>query len=79
MMDKFEWRTEDRFMSNNGSGPLMARILCIAGGVVRLERWNRKEPSKQRSTGEVSLKYFTSPRCGWKKVKNPTPRDLERR
>lgn len=78
-MKKFNWGTYDRFMSNHGAGPLMARILCVSNGMVRLERWNRANPTKGRATCEVSLKYFTSRACGWKKVRNPTPQDIRAR
>jgi hypothetical protein len=65
---QFEWSHEDRYMSNDGRGPLMARILCATEKIVTLERWNAKNKRPKHLTFPLSLKFFTSQRCGWKKV-----------
>jgi len=67
-MMKFEWSQEDRYLSNDGRGPIMARILCVDGKIVTLEKWNSKSKKPRKEAFPLSLKFFTSDRCGWKKV-----------
>ena len=62
-----EWNTTDVFRSNDGAGPLRARILLWARGKVEMERWHQKSPSR-RVRYTLSERYFTSPSCGWKLV-----------
>jgi hypothetical protein len=62
---RFEWAKEDRFRSNYGSGPLVARILSATDKDLRMERWPQSGGRKTRFT--LSLKFFLSPRCGWVK------------
>jgi hypothetical protein len=64
----FEWSHEDRYLSNYGRGPLMARVLSATDKIVVLERWNSKNKRPTKLTFPLSLKFFTSPRCGWRKV-----------
>lgn len=66
---KLEWHPEDRYLSNNGSGPMMARILRATDKIVTLEKWNTKSKRPRRDSFPLSVAFFTSPRCGWKKVK----------
>lgn len=57
-----EWR------SNNGAGPLTARVLCVSDGVVILERWKGKRKGNQNLRRfELPLKFFLSDKCGWKR------------
>lgn len=65
---QFEWSHEDRYLSNNGRGPMMARVLCATDKIVKLEKWNTKSKNPRRESFPLSLKFFTSPRCGWKKA-----------
>ncbi len=55
----------DHFTSNNGSGPLLARITGIAQGVAYMERW--KNGSTYKTAFTLPVRYLLSPRCGWKK------------
>ena len=54
------------FRSNNGAGPLLARILAVKDGIVYLERWTEK--GKRRTRFTLTEKFLQSPRCGWKRV-----------
>lgn len=56
------------FLSNDGSGPLRARVLWIEGGVVRMKRWRGREYDKGTRVTyfELPKKFFSSPTCGWK-------------
>jgi len=67
---KFEWSQEDRYMSNDGRGPVMARILCVDGKIVTLEKWNSKSQKPRNETFRLSLKFFTSDRCGWSRLRS---------
>lgn len=68
-MPKLEWNQSDRFYSNNGAGPLTARILCVADNRVMMERWRGRTPISRRRPVrfDLSISYFMSERCGWKK------------
>jgi hypothetical protein len=67
-VDSFEWDLSERYRSNAGRGPLTARILCVDERGVHLEHWRTQRGPRSRCV--LSLRYFTSPRCGWKKVKS---------
>lgn len=69
-MAKFEWSHEDRWMSNNGKGPMMARVLSATDKIVHLERWNSKNKRPRPKQFPLSLRFFTSERCGWKRVEH---------
>lgn len=62
----FEWDNEDRWRSNFGAGPLIARVLCATNKVVKLERWN--ERGSRITRFELPLEFFLSERCGWRLV-----------
>lgn len=62
----FTWCESDRFKSNGGHGPLVARIVDEKGDSLIMERWNAKSP-KRRTTFVLPVKYLMSPRCGWKR------------
>lgn len=64
--EEIDWSITDRFRSNDGTGPLTARILSVSRGIVRMERW-RNDP-KKTVRFELSERFFLSPRCGWRKV-----------
>ncbi len=61
-----DWSPDDIYRSNNGHGPLRARILSVSHGKATMERWNEKGSRKDRY--EISVAYLMSPRCGWKKM-----------
>ena len=63
---QLDWSQEDRYRSNDGIGPLTARILCASNTEVKMERWNRNWRKAVRFV--LPLKFFLSPRCGWKLV-----------
>jgi hypothetical protein len=61
---KFEWDHDARYRSNDGKGPLTARILCATTDEVTMERWSNEHGKRTRFT--LPLKFFLSPRCGWR-------------
>lgn len=65
-----EWDSTDIYYSNNGAGPLMARILYATNDTVHMERWHLTGQARRRF--ELPISYFLSPRCGWKLRKERT-------
>lgn len=67
MSDDFSWGTEDRYRSNNGTGPYWARILCVANDIATMERWRgaKHGPSGRVTRFSLSVSFLLSPRCGW--------------
>ena len=65
---KFEWDQNDRYASNEGKGPMVARILCATDKTVTIERW--RVNGKQVRRFELPLKFFLSDRCGWKLIEH---------
>ena len=63
---RLEWNQQDRFRSNDGVGPLTARILCATDREVTMERWHGNWRKAKRFV--LSLKFFMSPACGWNLV-----------
>lgn len=55
------------YKSNNGRGPLCARVIADDGEFVTMERWNEKRP--KRTTFQMPRWFLGSPACGWKRVK----------
>ena len=55
---------DDLLYSNGGHGPLVARIIRIADGVVELER--RHKRGKRWTPFKLPEDYFHSEKCGWK-------------
>ena len=67
MKASFEWNHEDVYLSNNGRGPLKARILCATDKTVTIEWWKKPGRKNQKRTRcKMPLTFFNSPRCGWK-------------
>lgn len=68
-MPNLDWNLSDRFYSNNGAGPLTARILSVADNRVMMERWVGRTPTPRGRPVRFSLSvsFFRSERCGWKK------------
>lgn len=62
----FEWDQTDRYRSNDGAGPLTARILCVTNDEVLIERWHHRASKAKRF--RLPLRFFLSPRCGWRKA-----------
>ncbi len=60
---RFDWGNEDRWRSNYGKGPLIARVLCATDKTVKLERWH--EHGSRRIRFDLPLKFFLSKKCGW--------------
>lgn len=65
----FDWGTEDRYRSNYGKGPIMARILAVANGEAKMERWHERRPNGRRERFVLRVSYLTSPRCGWRRTR----------
>jgi hypothetical protein len=60
-------RVGDGYISNNGFGPLRARIESIADGKVYLVRTKSKKADfKVRFT--LPERFFKSSSCGWKRT-----------
>ena len=59
------------YRSNNGRGPLEAKVVTIAPDkdTIVLERRHQRA---RRNTAifELSLRFFLSPKCGWVRVKS---------
>ncbi len=53
------------YRSNNGKGPLMARIVRVVGDVATMERWNPSRP-RRREQFTLPLAFLSSPHCGWR-------------
>lgn len=66
MGERFEWSHEDRYLSNNGKGPLVARIVCATDKEVTIQHWNIRNPDGRRRKAVLSLSFFRSRKCGWK-------------
>lgn len=62
----FDWAHEDLYRSNNGAGPLTARILCATNTVVTMKRWRRSEDNAV--VFKLPLRFLLSSNCGWRKV-----------
>lgn len=63
--EAFDWSHEDRYISNDGKGPLVARILCVSRGVADMERWPLRGGARVRFT--LPVKFLRSTSCGWRK------------
>lgn len=61
----FEWNQEDRYISNHGAGPMVARILCATDKTVTMERWMKMRPEGRRTRFELPTGFLRSPSCGW--------------
>ena len=60
----------NEFISNNGNGPLHARVVAISEGTVTMQRWRGSAKKKYREPISFCLpRWFieTSPACGWRK------------
>ena len=68
-MTTFDWDQSDRFISNYGDGPLMARILSVENGVAKMERWHKADPAGT-TTFLLPIKDLFRDTCGWKKDSN---------
>jgi hypothetical protein len=57
----------DYFISNNGDGPLQAKLLWTEGETARMKRWRGREYDKRTRVTyfEIPLSFLSSPRCGW--------------
>lgn len=54
------------FVSNDGRGPLRARIVeVLPYGNVRMQRWHKKSPSRL-TYFTLPARFLESPSCGWK-------------
>lgn len=62
---KFEWDQDDRYVSNHGTGPMVARILCATDKTVTMERWLKANPDGRRTKFDLPVSFLRSPSCGW--------------
>lgn len=72
-MKQYDWGTEDRFRSNNGNGPLTARITHVSGEMVHIVWWKGvREPddhtNKKRAVSLSAKFFFESKSCGWRRA-----------
>lgn len=56
---------DEIYRSNNGKGPLRARILKWQDGWLTLERWNRRRPER-RMKFMLPERFWMSDGCGWR-------------
>lgn len=73
-----EWTTEDRFKSNSGKGPLVARILSETPQFLEMELWNGASKKPRRRKFRLSAQFLASPNCRWKKVRKNNLRETQR-
>lgn len=64
-MAKFSWDTRDRYRSNNGRGPLVARILSCTDTHITIEHWPEHNPG-MTAQATLTLRFFLGPTCGWR-------------
>ena len=65
-----EWDISDRFVSNEGRGPLICRILSWCDGELHLEYVGRYTPGgKKNARFVLTEKFWTSRRCGWRRLR----------
>lgn len=62
----FDWSSDERWRDHDGRGAMVARILCVANGLVRMERWPRR--GGRRTRFWLPLQYLLSPACGWRRA-----------
>ena len=60
---KFEWDRDDIYISNNGKGPMKARIVCATDKEVTMERW--RQGNGRRTRFILPIWFLKSPKCGW--------------
>ena len=72
-----QWKPEDRFKSNYGKGPLVARILSETPKFLEMELWNGTSKKPRRRQFKLSAKFLASPNCGWRKVRKSTLRETQ--
>jgi hypothetical protein len=56
------------YRSNNGAGPVMARVLSADDAAVTLERWNGQwdeRDSRVRTQFTIPMSFFLGKTCGW--------------
>lgn len=59
-----------RYRSNNGKGPMVARIIGVTNESVKMERWYEKNPRSRRVSFELPISFLDSPSCGWMLITN---------
>lgn len=55
------------YLSNNGRGPMVARLISVRDGVVSMQRKSNVKATHWVNF-TLSEKAFNSPSCGWKKL-----------
>lgn len=73
-----EWKPEDRFRSNRGKGPLVARIFGETPKCLEMELWNERHKSPIRRKFRLSARFLASSNCRWKKVRKDNLREIQR-
>lgn len=57
-----------RYRSNDGKGPLTARMVDVTEENFVMERWSSRQTSR-KTRFEIPIWFLLhSPRCGWRKV-----------
>lgn len=64
------WNSNDRYLSNGGYGPLVAQIISVESGKVKIGYWNgrSKSDSPRVRIAELPEGRFFSKGCGWQKT-----------
>lgn len=60
--------TTIEYRSNNGKGPLRARLVAADNRTVTLERWDERSKRKRRTVFKLPRRFFVSASCGWKEI-----------
>lgn len=59
---------DGEFRSNDGRGPLRARVLHDDGDTVTLERWDERVPGSRRVRFQLKKWFMASASSGWRRV-----------
>jgi hypothetical protein len=63
---QYDWGQHDVYKSNEGSGPLTARITHVSDGVVHLKIKHPRNNNEQ--AGKVKASLFFAEKTGWRLV-----------
>ena len=60
------WDKETIYVSNEGRGPLRARVLDVNQRRARLERWDKKSPNRRTLFSLPAWFLWEAEACGWR-------------
>ena len=59
--------TDEIYLSNNGKGPGIARVISISNGVVTFEYKSKLSSHRKWTRSNLPEVYWLSKSCGWRK------------